>query len=66
MGKSENRSRVNNRDGAAGGALFVAYMGAAVYFVQNSTGFLGCVWALIEALVWPASVLYKVLGMLNA
>ncbi len=52
-------------DGAFGFAYFLAVIGAAVYFVQQSVGFGGFILALLKALVWPAFVVYEVLGILN-
>lgn len=45
--------------------LFVAYFGAAVYFAHLANGFWGIVLALLKAAIWPAYVLYHVLGLLN-
>lgn len=52
-------------DGMFGVAYFLAAIGAAVYFIQNSVGFWGFILALLKALVWPAYVIYEVLGLLN-
>jgi hypothetical protein len=48
-----------------GVAYFLAAIGAAVYFVQQSVGFIGFITALLKALVWPAYVVYEALGLLN-
>ena len=48
-----------------GGAYFVTYIGAAVYFVKHSHGFWAIVLALLKAGVWPAFVIYKCLGLLH-
>jgi hypothetical protein len=39
-------------------------IGAAVYFIQHSTGFWMGVLGVLKAVVWPAMVVYKVLGLL--
>ncbi len=45
---------------------FLAYIGAAVYFVaQTSGGFWVVVLALLKAAVWPAYVVYHVLRVLG-
>lgn len=54
MGKAE---KVGNQ-APMGFVLFMAYMGAAVYFVHQSSGFLGFIWAFIKAIVWPAILVY--------
>jgi hypothetical protein len=39
-------------------------IGAAVYFIQHSDGFWMGVLGVLKAIVWPAMVVYKVLGLL--
>ena len=56
---------VNNAGGPFGGTFLVTYIGAAVYFVQQSDGFWGFVLAMLEALVWPAFVVHRALQLLN-
>lgn len=51
--------------GPLGFVCFVAFIGAAVYFVQQSQGFWGFIVAILKACVWPAYVLYHVLQALN-
>jgi hypothetical protein len=47
--------------------FFLAYIGAAVYFVSESNGsFWGVILGLLEAIVWPAYVVYHVLVLLGA
>jgi hypothetical protein len=53
--------RVINENGPLGFLLFVAYIGAAVYFVERADGFWGVVLALLEAIVWPAYLIYGAL-----
>jgi hypothetical protein len=55
----------NNNYGPLGYVMFVAYIGAAVYFVRLSDGFWGFLLALLKAAVWPAYVMHNVLGLLN-
>ncbi|MEX1112547.1 MAG: hypothetical protein WEC84_03720 [Candidatus Andersenbacteria bacterium] len=52
-------------DGMFGFAYCISVIGAAVYFVQQSVGFGGFMLALLKALVWPAYVVYEVLGLLS-
>ncbi|HEY5695565.1 MAG TPA: hypothetical protein VIQ80_01910 [Candidatus Saccharimonadales bacterium] len=51
---------------SCGFVLFIAFFGAAVYFVQHSEGFWGFILAILKACVWPAFVTYHVLGLLGA
>jgi hypothetical protein len=45
-----------------GGVYFLGFIGAAVYYLQQSTGFWNGVLALLKAIVWPAFLVYKLLG----
>jgi len=46
---------------------FAAYIGAAVYFVQQTNGaFWVVVLALLKATVWPAFLVFHVLKLLGA
>jgi hypothetical protein len=44
-----------------GYVLFMAYIGAAIYFIERNEGFVGFLHALLQAAVWPAYILYEVL-----
>ena len=49
-------------DGAAfGGIYFLGFIGAAVYYVQASSGFGEGVLGVLKALVWPAFLVYELL-----
>lgn len=54
-----------NSDGILGGAYILTIIGAAVYFLQNSSSFWGGVLGILKACVWPAFAVYKVLELLN-
>jgi len=60
-GKDE---RCNCRHHHAGGCglYFLGFVGAAVYYLQQSTTFLTGVLAILKAIVWPAFLVYKLLG----
>lgn len=51
--------------GPMGWILFMAYVGAAIYFYTQDPGFLGFFLALLKAAVWPAYVVFEVLGLLG-
>ncbi len=57
--------KVVTENGAWGWALFVAYVGAVVYFFQLEPNFWGFILALIKAAFWPAFVVFEVLGSLG-
>lgn len=62
MAKTEkNFIKVDKRDGPVGFSLFVAFIGAAVYFVNQVDGFWNIILALIKAAVWPAILVYNLL-----
>ncbi len=52
-------------DSSVGFVLFIAYFGALIFFIERNVGFWGDVLAFLQAAVWPAYVLYNVLGLLN-
>lgn len=65
MKDSRSSMATNSGGGAWGGFYFVTYIGAAVYFIQQSDGFWGVIWALLQALVWPGFVVHRALELLN-
>jgi len=50
-------------NGGLGGAYFLAMIGAAVFYIQQSVGFWSGVLAILKAIVWPAFLAYHVLGL---
>lgn len=58
MGKKDKTVKVIN-EGPMGFAAFMAYIGAAVYFIDQSSGFFEFIWALLKAIVWPAILIYN-------
>ncbi|MGH7217855.1 MAG: hypothetical protein ACREGE_00195 [Candidatus Microsaccharimonas sp.] len=57
--------KVVSDNGAWGWIFFTAYVGAVVYFFQLDPSFWGFILALLKAAVWPAFVLFEVLGALG-
>lgn len=65
--KSDKSSvKVINRHAPAGFVGFVAFVGAFVYFLQDTKDFGDVIVAFFQALVWPGFVVYHVLQMLGA
>jgi hypothetical protein len=59
--------KVIERAGPLGLTAFMTYVGAAIYFVQQSNGgFWEVILALLQAIVWPVYVIYHVLTALGA
>ena len=64
---TDSRARVIVRDGPWGFFFLLAYIGAAIYFVSISDGsFWGVILGLLQAIVWPAYVVYHALVLLGA
>ena len=64
--KEGHRVRSGASGGISGGAYFLAFIGAAVYFVQQAHSFGGGIVGILKAIVWPAVLLYQVLTFLHA
>jgi hypothetical protein len=62
---AKSKTKVIHESGPSGYVFFMAWIGALVYFVQQSSGFGEFIVAVLKSLVWPAYVLYEVLGLLN-
>ena len=48
-------------NGMCGSIYGMAFIGAAVYMILHATSFGGGVLGIVEALVWPAFLMYKLL-----
>jgi hypothetical protein len=59
------KNKVVYDHGPMGWILFMAYIGAVIYFYSVEPGFWGFILALLKAAVWPAYVLFEVLGLLG-
>ncbi len=51
--------------GISGGIYGLAFIGAAVYYIQNAATFWMGVLGFFKALFWPAVLMYKVLELLK-
>lgn len=64
---ASNRGRVVEQAGPWGFVFFLAYIGAAIYFVSESNGsFWGVILGLLQAIVWPVYVIFWVLTAIGA
>lgn len=54
-----------HQNNTCGGAYFFAFVGAAVYFIQQADTFGMGVLGFLKAIVWPAMLIYKVFTMIN-
>jgi len=61
-----DRVKVVERAAPWGFFFFLAYIGAAIYFISVSSGsFWAVVLGLLQAIVWPVYVVYHVLLLLG-
>ena len=65
MAANKPAVKIVNQNGAMGFVAFVAWFGAAAYFVHHSHGFWGFILALLKACVWPAYVVYHALVLMH-
>lgn len=63
MSNHDNKTvKVINQAGPTGFIFFLAYIGAAIYFIEKSSGgFWEVILGLLQAAVWPVFVMYHVL-----
>lgn len=67
MARNENNIiKVDKKDGAMGFTLFVCFLGAAVYFVNQVDGFWNIIGAILKAVVWPGILVYNLLQSFTA
>jgi hypothetical protein len=59
-GKKEMKNCHCNSCG--GGAYFLGFLGAFIYYAQQSTTFWQGVTGFLKALIWPAFLVYKLFG----
>lgn len=53
-------------NGAIGGGVYgLAFIGALVYFLQHAASFWNGVLGILKAIVWPALLIYHLLGFLK-
>lgn len=50
-----------NESASAGAAYGLGLVGALIYFIQAANGFWEVLFAFLQAIVWPAYVVYKLL-----
>lgn len=66
MSKKSNVNVGYIKQGGAGGFIFIlVYVGALIYFIDKADGFWEVVLAFLQALVWPAFLIYNVFSMLQ-
>ena len=58
-------TRTHGGSGIVGAAYFMAFIGAAVYYIQQATSFGIGVIGFLKALVWPAFLVYNLLQFIK-
>ena len=60
-------SKTTSAGAGGGGAVYgLGLIGALVYYWKHADGFWPHLWAIGEAILWPAFVVYDLLGHLSA
>lgn len=59
---SNKRMKVDANSGQLGFVFFISYVGALVYFIDTANGFWEVVFAFLQAIVWPAYLVYNALA----
>ncbi len=60
-GKTDNAGCHCNR-ACGGGIYFFGFIGAAIYYLQQSATFWQGVVGILKAFIWPVFLVYKLLG----
>lgn len=66
MAKKEIKMKGNcgcNCGTCAGGIYGIGFIGAVIYYIQTATGFWNGVLGVLKAIVWPAFLVHKLLGL---
>ncbi len=58
-------SRGGGGSGMVGGVYFMAFIGAAVYYIMQATTFWTGVLGFLKAIVWPAMLIFKLFEFLH-
>lgn len=58
-------NKVITNGGVGGGIYGLAFIGALIYYIQQATTFWMEVVGFFKALVWPALLIYHLLGFLH-
>lgn len=57
--------QVNNYNNGGGAVYGLGLIGALVYYFQHAAGFTDILWGIIKAILWPAFLIYNLLGFLG-
>ena len=60
-----DRKKTTAGDGISSGMYGMAFIGAAIYFLQHATTFWEGVLGIGKAIIWPAMLIYKLMEFLK-
>ena len=63
--RERKAARHHGGSGIAGGIYFMAFIGAAVYYIMQATTFWAGVLGFLKAIVWPAMLIFKLFEFLH-
>ncbi len=63
MVKKWDKSKMGGKPGGGPPIYFLGMVGSAVYYLHVSYGFWSSIVALLKALVWPAFLVFHLLGL---
>lgn len=52
-----------NSQKCGGGMYFLGFIGALIYYLQTSTSFWNGVLGILKAMIWPAMLVHKLIGL---
>ena len=64
-GQDRRGIKKHGSSGIAGAAYFMAFIGAAIYYIQQATSFGMGMLGFLKALVWPVFLIYNLLEFLK-
>ena len=62
--KDKKNTKKSGHCGSCGGGIyFLGFLGAVIYYIQTATTFGQGVLGFLKAIVWPAFLIHKLLGL---
>lgn len=55
----------HHNNGTFGGIYFLAFIGAAIYYIQQSETFWTGVLGFLKAIIWPTMLIYKIFTLIK-
>lgn len=60
------KEKIRNQNNSSNAVYGLGFIGAAIYFIMNATGFWVGLLGFLKALVWPAFLVYEALKQFGA